>query len=66
LFGQTPIVLHRLNFTARLSSINKLSALGLTISFFDMGHQGAAFLVSPAFFGILRFQGAPEDVFNVL
>ena len=28
-FGQTPVVFHRLDFTAGLSAVNKLAALGV-------------------------------------
>src|ERR1035438_128138 len=66
-FGRTllmPAVFHRLNFTADLSAVNQLAALGLQESFFDMRRQGLPFLVGPAFLGVLSFKSAAEDIFD--
>ena len=59
-----PAVFHRLNFTADLSAVNQLAALGLQESFFDMGRQGPTFFVGPAFLGVLSFKSAAEDIFD--
>ncbi len=39
-------------------------ALRIEKAFLDMSGQGPAFIVGPAFLGVLRFQSAAEYVFN--
>jgi hypothetical protein len=41
-FGQTPAIFHRLNLTAGLSAVDKLAALGLSITFLGMSGQRPA------------------------
>jgi hypothetical protein len=58
------VVFHRLNFTACLSDVNKLNALGLSIAFLDMRRQRSAFLIGPAFLGVLSFKSAAQHIFS--
>ncbi|HME06859.1 MAG TPA: hypothetical protein VKG25_07405 [Bryobacteraceae bacterium] len=53
-----PVLFHGLNFTTGLDAVVKFAAFGLEVAFLDVGGQGLAFLVSPTFFGVLRFKGA--------
>jgi len=63
-FGQTPVVFHRLNFPAGLCAIDQFAPLGLLIAFLNMSRQRTAFLVGPAFLGVLSFKSAAEDIFD--
>lgn len=47
-----------------LVAVDEFPARSLPIAFLDMGRQRLAFLVGPAFLGVLRFQSATEYVFS--
>jgi len=60
-----PVLFHGIDVATRLRAVGELAALSLQETFFDMGRQGLAFFVSPAFLGILSLQRTTEYVFRV-